>query len=178
MRSIIPFLFVSTCLCAVIAACGSSEGGASGNNQPSDTAEAGSFDEDRWKPATPPPSPPLNVTWEGPLVKAAIEVAQTSPAQYAAVYQTTVPTGGYALRRDHVEHVRGELSIYLFLDTPAPEQAVTEAMETLSGRYDAGEKPINFLRIYVTALEGGKSSADGTYVFDLAAFAPDQQDDR
>lgn len=93
-------------------------------------------------PAEAPKAPVAEVPAYKPEYALAIEQSTTTPKTYAVTYSAKVNTGGWTLKTDKVlvEEYNGMMAarIYATLEQPNPSTTVTQAMETLTEKYDAG----------------------------------------
>lgn len=109
------------------------------------------------EPAGPAPSKP-DVQAKRPAYKPeytiAIEPTTANPPHYIVKWTARVNTGGWKLIVDSksVEEKHRELraaAVYATLEAPGDGEAVTEAMETLTGEFDAGEQKVDKADLHV-----------------------------
>ena len=76
--------------------------------------------------------------FEGPEVRAILEVMESHPPQYAVAVELVAPSGGHELRHDETvwraDPGRDVAEVRLRLETPGQEEPVTMALETLRER--------------------------------------------
>lgn len=76
-----------------------------------------------------------------------IKVSDTNPKKYKVVWTATVNTGGWTMKTEQatVEDSMRKLTarVYVILERPNPKDMVTQALETLTGEYDAGETAVD-----------------------------------
>jgi hypothetical protein len=99
------------------------------------------------QPAAPaaqaPAKPPLpEVPAIEPEYAIAIEESTSDPKQYTVTWSAKVPTGGWTMKTDNVlvEEYMGKMAarIYVTLEQPNPSDTVTQAVETVTGKHEAG----------------------------------------
>jgi hypothetical protein len=114
----------------------------------------GCKEEEKPKPVVPAPAPKPKVRPKfDPKFKISIEPNSANPPHYIVKWTAGVNTGGWKLSVDsaRVEDKHRELraaEIYTTLEEPGEAEAVTEAMETLSGEYDAGTQKVDKAEIF------------------------------
>lgn len=106
---------------------------------------------------TPREEPP---TWTGPAFRAAIEVMESQPPQYAVRYETTVPTGGWTMVTDDITLAGGVVTLKITLVKPGRDEIVTQALETLRDRYLPGRADVRAVTILARLHERGATPPD------------------
>lgn len=93
-------------------------------------------------PAEAPKAPVANAPAYKPEYALAIEQSTTTPKTYAVTYSAKVNSGGWKLTSDSVlvEEYNGMMACRIFatLEQPNPSATVTQEMQTITGKYDAG----------------------------------------
>ncbi len=68
----------------------------------------------------------MKLTYRGPDVQAAL---QERPHLHQLLVKVQVPSGGYQLRLEETRRTGAVTAVYLTLERPGPEEAVTMALE-------------------------------------------------
>lgn len=87
-----------------------------------------------------------------------VEVSESEPVKYAAVWEAKVNSGGWKFVTESVlvEDMLGKQTarVYTILEEPGADEAVTMAMETVTGRYES-DKPIEEVELSVKRVVRG-----------------------
>lgn len=105
-----------------------------------------------------------------PTYDVTLEVMESQPPQYAAAWGVRVNTGGWRLIQDEVTREEGLVKVYVTLEKPGPDEIVTQAFETLEGRFDSGIEVIERIELYVNSTVRGGEQREPQYT--LVATAP------
>lgn len=68
----------------------------------------------------------VQLTYQGPEVQAELH---KRPGLHQLLVKVQVPSGGYGLRLEESKHVDRATAVYLTLEAPGPDEAVTMALE-------------------------------------------------
>lgn len=116
---------------------------------PAPTASSQPAPEAAAKPARPAFNPEYSVR---------VEVSDSEPVKYAAVWEAKVNSGGWKFVTDSVllEDMLGKQTarVYTILEEPGADEAVTMAMETVTRRYES-DKPIEEAELSVKRVVRG-----------------------
>jgi len=119
--------------------------------------------------ASPAAAPPVVIVPDiKPQYTLGIIASENAPKNYTVKWTAQVNTGGWTMKTDQVlvEDMMGKLTarIYAILEKPAAGEMVTQAVETLTGEYDAGEKAIEQVELSIkTNVRGVKSDFPALY---------------
>lgn len=79
-------------------------------------------------------------TYQGPPVRAELEVMESHPEQFAVLVKVTAPTAGWILKEEGVGVEKGRTRIRLVLEEPGPDELNAAVLETLESRTVLGTK--------------------------------------
>lgn len=97
--------------------------------------------------AAPAPAPAQPSAPAAPAAEPEYTIAiEREGEAYVVVWTATVPTGGWSMTAESVlvEEVMGKRTarVYSVLEAPAPDEMVSQAVESLTVRHPAGTEPV------------------------------------
>ena len=136
-------------LCLTLTACSIDDPTASADDHEHTYTEQPTSNDEEMMIAPPPGYQPAYTLM--------VEVMESQPEQYSVSWSAEVNTGGWIMRTDRVEISDNTAMVYIELEQPAPDEIVTQALETLRGRYEAGMQVIANAELYVRRIVRGET---------------------
>jgi hypothetical protein len=116
-------------------------------------------DDPPTQPVDPPPTPggssPATLTYDGPPLRAELEVMESQPPQYAVRVAVTPPTSGFELEHDETLSERGVTTLHFKLTTPAEDEGNSANRDPVVARVTLDEAPGDVVHVRVATWERG-----------------------
>lgn len=108
------------------------------------------------------PAPSAAMPEYKPEYTLAIEESTATPKTYTVTWSAKVNTGGWTMKTDRVliEELNGANAarVWVILEQPGPSDMTTQAIETLTGKHDAGTTKIERAEFSVKRVVRGAST--------------------